>query len=317
MQPNPLVTVLITTYNQQTYIAKAIDSVLAQKTDFPFEIYVSEDCGTDGTRAILQDYAQRYPHIIRLNLRSENVGISRNWYEGLCAARGEFVCTLEGDDWWLDEYKLQKQVDFLRSHPDYVAVSHTIRLTDDAQNTYGSLPDDPRLMDQDATMELFLQGVTYSCTACLVRNFFDAGDTALYNYVTANRSIADFALCMLYLDKGKVFVMSQPLSAYRIAGSDPNHQNYNGSQTALKKYADFLDVVSASRSYWGSKYKFAACYCSGSFYPFIDRIKYGQLFPFLKLMGGMPLSAKCLFPFYTLGRCIGLTVKKCMGGSRK
>ena len=137
MEHTPLVTVLVTTYNQEKYIAQALDSVLAQKTDFPFEIYVSEDCGTDGTRDILKEYARRYPQIIRLNLREKNVGISRNWYEGLCAARGDYVCTLEGDDWWLDDHKLQKQVDFLRSHPDYAAVSHTILQTDDAGNTYG------------------------------------------------------------------------------------------------------------------------------------------------------------------------------------
>ena len=315
MQQIPLVTVLITTYNQEGYIAQAIDSVLAQKTDFPFEIYISEDCGTDGTRAILQDYARRYPDIIRLNLRSENVGISRNWYEGLCAARGEFVCTLEGDDWWLDENKLQMQVDFLRSHPDYVAVSHTIRLTDDAQNTYGTLPNDPRILNQDATMDLFLKGVTYSCTACLVRNFFDADNRAMYNYVTANRSIADFALCMLYLHQGKVFVMDKALSAYRVAGSDPNHQNYNGTQSALKKYSDFLDVVQASQTYWGKQYPFALCFCSGTFYPFLDRIKQGDLLAFLRLMGRMPLSAKLLFPFYSVAHCIGLVLKKFTGGS--
>ena len=96
MEHTPLVTVLVTTYNQEKYIAQALDSVLAQKTDFPFEIYVSEDCGTDGTRDILKEYACRYPQIIRLNLREKNVGISRNWYEGLCAARGDYVCTLEG-----------------------------------------------------------------------------------------------------------------------------------------------------------------------------------------------------------------------------
>ena len=256
MNSRPVVTVLITTYNQERYIAQTIESVLAQKTDFPFEIYISEDCGTDGTRAILQQYASRYPDLIRLNLRSQNVGISRNWYEGLCAARGEFVCTLEGDDWWLDDHKLQKQVDFLRAHPDYAAVSHRLQLTDDSGRTYETLPNDPRILNRDATMELFLRGITYSCTACLVRNRFDAADKALYNYVTANRSIADFALCMLYLSWGKVFVMDQALSAYRVAGSNPNHQNYNASQSALKKYADFLDVVQASEAYWKGRYSF-------------------------------------------------------------
>ena len=312
----PLVTVLITTYNQERYIGKAIDSVLAQKTDFPFEVYISEDCGTDGTCAILQDYAAHFPDIIRLNLREQNAGISRNWYEGLCAAKGQYVCTLEGDDWWRDDHKLQKQVDFLRAHPDYLAVSHTLLLTDDAGNTYGTLPDDPRILGRDATMELFLAGVTYSCTACLVKNIFDPADRELYDYVTANRSIADFALCMLYLDKGRVFVMNEALSAYRVAGTDQNHQNYNGTQSALKKYADFLDVVNASRRYWKGKYPFAKCLCAGSFYPFIDRIKYGELWPFVRLMGRMPLSAKVLFPFYFAGRCLSLVVRKFTGGNR-
>lgn len=312
----PLVTVLITTYNQERYIGKAIDSVLAQKTDFPFEVYISEDCGTDGTRAILQDYAARFPDIIRLNLREQNAGISRNWYEGLCAAKGQYVCTLEGDDWWRDDHKLQKQVDFLRAHPDYLAVSHTLLLTDDAGNTYGTLPDDPRILGRDATMELFLAGVTYSCTACLVKNIFDPADRELYDYVTANRSIADFALCMLYLDKGRVFVMNEALSAYRVAGTDQNHQNYNGTQSALKKYADFLDVVNASRRYWKGKYPFAKCLCAGSFYPFIDRIKYGELWPFVRLMGRMPLSAKVLFPFYFAGRCLSLVIHKFTGGNK-
>lgn len=312
----PLVTVLITTYNQERYIGKAIDSVLAQKTDFPFEVYISEDCGTDGTRAILQDYAARFPDIIRLNLRDQNAGISRNWYEGLCAAKGQYVCTLEGDDWWRDDHKLQKQVDFLRAHPDYLAVSHTLLLTDDAGNPYGTLPDDPRILGRDATMELFLAGVTYSCTACLVKNIFNPADKELYDYVTANRSIADFALCMLYLDKGKVFVMNEALSAYRVAGTDQNHQNYNGTQSALKKYADFLDVVNASRRYWKGKYPFAKCLCAGSFYPFIDRIKYGELWPFVRLMGRMPLSAKVLFPLYFAGRCLSLVVRKFTGGNR-
>lgn len=316
MNSRPVVTVLITTYNQERYIAQTIESVLAQKTDFPFEIYISEDCGTDGTRAILQQYASRYPDLIRLNLRSQNVGISRNWYEGLCAARGEFVCTLEGDDWWLDDHKLQKQVDFLRAHPDYAAVSHRLQLTDDSGRTYETLPNDPRILNRDATMELFLRGITYSCTACLVRNRFDAADKALYNYVTANRSIADFALCMLYLSWGKVFVMDQALSAYRVAGSNPNHQNYNASQSALKKYADFLDVVQASEAYWKGRYSFTLCYCNGSFYPLIDRIKQGGAVAFIKLMGRMPLAAKLLFPFYSAARCAGLVWNKLTGGNR-
>ena len=306
----PLVTVVITTYNQEHYIRQAIDSVLAQKTDFDFEIYITEDCGTDGTRAILQEYAAKYPGRIRLNLRDKNVGISRNWYEGLCAAKGEFVCTLEGDDWWRDGSKLQKQADFLRAHPEYLAVSHTLLLTDDTGRTWGTLPDDKRILNADATMSLFLRGVTYSCTACMVRNIFKTPDPAREAYVTANRSIADFALCMLYLDGGRVFVMDEAMSAYRVSGGDAAHQNYNTRASAVKKYADFLDVVLASRDYFGSRYPFTRCLLAGTFYPLIDRVKYGGLGPFLKEMGRLPAAAKLALPFYFVGRCFGLVWNK-------
>ncbi|WP_394960520.1 glycosyltransferase [Candidatus Allofournierella merdavium] len=313
MPTAPLVTVVITTYNQERYIRQAIDSVLAQKTDFDFEVYITEDCGTDGTRAILREYAARFPERIRLNLRDKNVGISRNWYEGLCAARGSFVCTLEGDDWWRDDRKLQKQADFLRAHPEYLAVSHTLLLTDDAGNTYGTLPDDERILNADATMALFLRGVTYSCTACMVRNIFQTPDPAREAYVTANRSIADFALCMLYLDGGRVFVMDDAMSAYRVSGGDPAHQNYNTRASAVKKYADFLDVVLASKGYFGRRYPFTRCLLAGTFYPLIDRVKYGGLGPFAKEMGRLPAAAKLALPFYFAGRCLRLVWGKFFG----
>ena len=309
MEQTPLVTVLVTTYNQEKYIAQALDSVLAQKTDFPFEIYVSEDCGTDGTRTILQDYARSYPDMIRLNLRDKNVGISRNWYEGLCAARGEYVCTLEGDDWWLDDCKLQKQMNFLREHPDYAAVSHTIRQTDDAGNIYGCEPHDPRILGHDATPQLFLQGVTFSCTACLVKNLFRTPDAARERCVTANRSIADFALCMLFLDDGKVFVMDEPLSAYRVAGTDGAHQNYNATRSEVQKYCDFLSAVAACEEYFGDRYSFDTCRMAGTFFPYWDRIHDGGLKEFRAVMKQyLPASTRCRWPVYFTVRSAGLAV---------
>jgi len=305
MASSPLVTVLVTTYNQENYIARALDSILAQKTDFEFEILICEDCGTDGTRDIITRYAARDPRI-RLYLREANVGISRNWFEGLAMAKGRFVCTLEGDDWWLSEDKLQRQVDFLRAHPAYSAVSHTLLLTDDSGGTYGTEPHDPRVLGRDATLPLFLRGVTFSCTACLCRNIFGGMGPREKAYVTANRSIADFALCLLLLDAGRVFVLPEALAAYRVAGSDPCHQNYNGSQSAVKKYQEHLEVIRASEKYWQGRYPFTLCYLAGTFFPFCDRLKTGGLGPFVRAMGGMPLRCRLLFPFYFAARCLAL-----------
>jgi hypothetical protein len=111
--------VAMITYNQERFIAQAIESVLAQKTDFEYEIVVGEDCSTDNTRAILTDLSRRYPGRIVPLLRERNLGGPRNFHGTLAACRGQYLALLEGDDYWICESKLQKQVDFLDRHPDW------------------------------------------------------------------------------------------------------------------------------------------------------------------------------------------------------
>jgi glycosyltransferase involved in cell wall biosynthesis len=115
----PLVSVLMLTYNHAPYIAQAIDSVLLQKTNFPYELLIGEDCSTDGTGAIVEKYAHKYPSFIRVISGSENIGALGNIVRITSAARGKYMATLEGDDFWSDQSKLQKQVDFLEQNPEY------------------------------------------------------------------------------------------------------------------------------------------------------------------------------------------------------
>lgn len=117
----PLVTVLIVTYNHARYIAEAIDSALAQVTDFDVEILISEDASTDGTRTIVEGYARRFPERIRLLLSETNLRSNQTVARGLRAARGEFVALLDGDDYWSTTDKLQRQADFLLLHADCAA----------------------------------------------------------------------------------------------------------------------------------------------------------------------------------------------------
>jgi glycosyltransferase involved in cell wall biosynthesis len=115
----PLVSVSMLTYNHEKYIAQAIESVLKQKTDFPIELIIGEDCSTDGTRAIVDAYAGKHPGIIRVLTGQANVGALANAIRVTNACRGKYLATLEGDDFWNDELKLQKQVDFLEHNPEY------------------------------------------------------------------------------------------------------------------------------------------------------------------------------------------------------
>lgn len=113
-----LVTVVCITYKHEEFIAQALDSFLMQKTSFKFKVFVGEDHGPDGTADIVRDYARRYPDIIVPFLREENMGAQRNLIDLCQRATSPYIAFCEGDDYWTDEYKLQKQVDFMEAHLD-------------------------------------------------------------------------------------------------------------------------------------------------------------------------------------------------------
>lgn len=117
------VSVAVITYNQQDTIAQTLDSILCQKGDFSLEIVIGEDCSPDGTLAICQDYANRYPDIIRLLSDAHNLGIMANSARVFHACTGDFVNIIAGDDYWCDDHKLQKQLDYFSQHSDCGMVS--------------------------------------------------------------------------------------------------------------------------------------------------------------------------------------------------
>lgn len=115
----PLVSVIIITYNQENYIEQCIKSVLSQETKYPFEIVVSDDHSDDNTPIIIERIAKAHPGIIHFNSNVQNVGIVKNYLNALNQCQGKYLCLLGGDDYWIDVEKIQRQVDFLELHPDY------------------------------------------------------------------------------------------------------------------------------------------------------------------------------------------------------
>lgn len=106
------------TYNHAPYIAQAIEGVVQQKTTSPFELVIGEDCSTDGTREIVFEYQKKYPDIIRVITSDKNIGATRNGLRTVKACQGKYIAFCEGDDYWHHPHKLQKQVDYLESHPE-------------------------------------------------------------------------------------------------------------------------------------------------------------------------------------------------------
>ena len=128
----PLVTVSCIAYNHEKYIARALDSFLMQKTNFPFEIVIHDDASTDGTADIIRAYTARYPDIIRPMYQTENQyskGISNiSGAFNFPRARGKYIAMCEGDDYWIDDTKLQRQADYMEAHPECTLCFHAARI---------------------------------------------------------------------------------------------------------------------------------------------------------------------------------------------
>ena len=123
MHQDIMVTVCVCTYNQEQWIRQTLDSILAQQTDYPFEVIIGEDHGTDGTRAICQEYADKYDNVTLLP-STQNLGVTANWIQCIQAGSGKYIMNCAGDDYWHNPYKIQLQVDFMESHPECV-ICHT------------------------------------------------------------------------------------------------------------------------------------------------------------------------------------------------
>lgn len=132
-----LLSVCIRTHNQERFIRETLDSVLCQKTKFPFEVIVSDDASSDGTRAILQEYANEYPEKVRLLLSETNLGGPKNLQRVIEESQAKYITCLDGDDYYTDEYKLQKQVDFLEANIEYAACFHNTWMVDAMGNKQG------------------------------------------------------------------------------------------------------------------------------------------------------------------------------------
>lgn len=137
---SPLVSILVITYNQKDYIKKCLDSILMQKTNFPFECIIGDDCSTDGTKEIVLNYKKKYPDIIHVLTSEKNYGPVLNGLKGIRACNGKYMSVCDGDDYWNQINKLQKQVDFLEKHSDYGMVYSDIFIINEKEEKIQNRP---------------------------------------------------------------------------------------------------------------------------------------------------------------------------------
>ena len=119
----PMVSVHILTYNQESFIRQTLDSIVNQVTDYSFEVIIGEDCSSDNTHLICQEYVDRYPNV-KFAPQDHNLGLVGNYLNCINHSKGKYIMGCAGDDFWHNPQKIQLQVDFMESHPDCI-LCHT------------------------------------------------------------------------------------------------------------------------------------------------------------------------------------------------
>jgi glycosyltransferase involved in cell wall biosynthesis len=206
----PLLSVCLITYNHVKYIAQAIDGVLMQKVNFAWELIIADDYSTDGTRDILISYQKKHPEFIKLILQKKNVGAYRNWMDMIAYPQGQYIAYLDGDDYWTDPLKLQKQVDFLEANPEFVICGHhTNELFNDTLRAPLNLG---ATNNGVFTIEDLAKGNLVYSPSVVYRNGLIEQLPPWFE----NASAGDYALHMLNARKGKIKYLPDTMAVYRI-----------------------------------------------------------------------------------------------------
>lgn len=217
----PLVSVCTITYNHEKYIAEAIDSFLMQETDFHFEIVIDDDCSTDNNAQIIKEYADKFPNIIKVNLREKNVGMMANFIANMKRTQGKYIALCEGDDYWTDSLKLQVQVDFLEKNEDYVYCFHDIDLYIDTEKKF--------IKNRSSHHNEKFKGDTYYPERILSSRFsFNTLSLMFRNIVTipscfSKLPYGDKSLEKLFAFYGKGYFIDKSRGVYRVHQNSVTH----------------------------------------------------------------------------------------------
>lgn len=217
-----MVSVIVIVYNQEKYIEEALNSILRQKTEFTYEILISDDASTDSTPEILKSFKHRYPDKIRLILRKRNVGATANAYGLLIKAKGKYIASLEGDDYWSDELKLQRQTEFLEKHPEFIGIENSCLVVNE-----DGIPI-PEMNRNDGYQFWMFSQKRYTfddfchwkmpghMSAMLYRNIYrEQGERPVILY-KAHPMIGDRTILMLLSAKGDICCQENPVMYYRL-----------------------------------------------------------------------------------------------------
>ena len=231
---NKLLSVCLITYNHEKFIRNAIEGILMQKVDFEWELIIADDCSTDGTQAILNEYKNKYPDFIKLILQKKNVGPAKNHIELITTPKSKYIALCDGDDYWTDPLKLQKQVDFLETNKDYVLCFHEVKIL----KPDGSVVNDfiTKVPENYETTETLARLGNYIHTPTVVyRNILSK-----FPFEFEVSPIGDYFMYMMLAEHGKLKFIDEKMAIYR---HNVGILSGNDEVLKLKKWIECLILI--------------------------------------------------------------------------
>ena len=232
----PLVSVVVITYNHEPYIKECLDGIISQKTDFPIEILVNDDCSTDNTSSIIKEYELKYPILFRCIYQTENQyskGV-HPWFDILFpTAKGKYIALCEGDDYWTDPYKLQKQVGFMETNPDLVAIYHNaFQKIGEYRNLFITPNNTAHYI---SNKELLVEWKIPTASLLFKKENLNNNAYNLRQYINS-----DYALELFLKSQGKLYYDDSIMSVYRMH-SDSMSANLNNN--AIMMYLQIIKLL--------------------------------------------------------------------------
>ncbi len=253
------VTVMCLSYNMEKYIRNALDGFVMQQVDFPLEVIIHDDCSTDGSADIIREYAEKYPDLFVPILQTENqyskgIVISKTFMYPL--VRGKYIAFCEGDDYWTDPHKLQKQYDFLEAHPEYSFCAHAARRIDISGQTSDRIIGPLKQSGTVETPDIIYKNAQtmYTTFNSMMFRFDYALDRPQDMYVPR---VGDKPTITWLATKGPMYYFAEEMSVYRYhhptSWTSKNH--FGGDEQKIRLIKSYLPIYPAALRHMGGKHR--------------------------------------------------------------
>ena len=245
----PLVSISCITYNHEPYIAQALDGFLMQKTSFPFEVLVHDDASTDRTADIIREYEKKFPKIIKPIYQKENqyskgfTSVTATW--NVPRAKGKYIALCEGDDYWIDENKLQMQVDFLEKNPEYGMCYTKSKQFLQEKGRYGKKTFGKKINSYD---DIFVNGNRIPTPSVVCRKELMSEFSEKFSSQSKKWIMGDLPLWLFIFKNSNVKFLNQETCVYRVLKESASHS------VSIEKQKRFRQGSFEIRNYFAEIY---------------------------------------------------------------